>query len=144
LVRFCGFNDGNNNTATYSYLANSALVGHIAFATNGVARMTTAKTYDYLNRLTGISSQPGAAGLLPLAYSYAYNAANQRRKDTLADGSHWVYGNDSLEQVSVLTFQTVPIALRAKQIGNRAPAPHGKMFGDPFEAHGSFRSDPNT
>jgi len=62
--------------------------------------MTTTKQYDYLNRLTQISSAPGAAYTLPLTYNYNYNPANQRTKDTLADGSYWVYGYDSLGQVT--------------------------------------------
>jgi len=42
------------NTAVYSYLANSPLVGNIGFQHNGQTVMTTSKTYDYLNRLTAI------------------------------------------------------------------------------------------
>jgi len=48
--RLATVNDGKNNTATYSYLANSPLVSQIVFATNGMARMTSSKTYDDLNR----------------------------------------------------------------------------------------------
>ena len=62
--------------------------------------MTTTKAYDYLNRLTQISSAPGAANVLPLTFNYNYNLANQRTRDTLADGSYWVYGYDSLGQVT--------------------------------------------
>ncbi len=43
--RLLTVNDGNNNTATYSYLANSPLVSQIAFANNGTTRMTTTKQY---------------------------------------------------------------------------------------------------
>jgi len=93
-------NGGNNDTATYSYLANSSLVGQISYANNGATRMTTSKQYDFLNRMTQISSLPGAAGLAPSAYVYAYNAANQRTQDTLADGSHWNYAYDSLGQLT--------------------------------------------
>ena len=62
--------------------------------------MTTSKQYDYLNRLTQISSVPSASGVLPFTYNYSYNAANQRTNDTLADGSYWKYGDDSLGQVT--------------------------------------------
>jgi RHS repeat-associated protein len=62
--------------------------------------MTTSKQYDYLNRLTQISSAPGAAYTQPLTFNYNYNPANQRTKDTLADGSYWMYGYDSLGQVT--------------------------------------------
>ena len=62
--------------------------------------MTTTKQYDYLNRLTQISSAPGAAYAAAVDFNYTYNPANQRTKDTLADGSYWVYGYDSLGQVT--------------------------------------------
>lgn len=61
--------------------------------------MTTTKQYDDLNRLTQVSSQPGAAGLPAVAFNYNYNPANQRTQDKLADGSYWVYGYDTLGQV---------------------------------------------
>ncbi|MDR3412851.1 MAG: RHS repeat-associated core domain-containing protein, partial [Formivibrio sp.] len=84
-------------TATYSYLANSPLVGQIAFANNGQPVMTTAKQYDFLNRLTSIQSSAGAA---PVAsFNYQYNSANQRTQVTNADSSSWVYQYDSLGQV---------------------------------------------
>jgi YD repeat-containing protein len=67
---------------------------------SGTTRMTTSKQYDYLNRLTGISSS-GSAGVPPaIFFNYNYNNANQRTKDTLADGSYWIYGYDSLGQVT--------------------------------------------
>ena len=47
--RLLSVNDGNNDTATYSYLANSPLVGQIVLANNGTNRMTTAKQYDFLH-----------------------------------------------------------------------------------------------
>jgi len=72
----------------FSLLANSPLVGQILFATNGMTRMTTSKTYDNLNRLTQISSSPSGYGLSAIGYSYNYNPANQRAKNTLADGSY--------------------------------------------------------
>ncbi|HZM02079.1 MAG TPA: RHS repeat-associated core domain-containing protein [Candidatus Saccharimonadales bacterium] len=60
--------------------------------------MTTAKTYDYLNRLTAISSSAGASNIS--SFSYQYNNANQRTKATPVDGSYWVYSYDSLGQVT--------------------------------------------
>ena len=53
----------------------------------GTARMTTSKTYDYLNRLTAISSS-GSAGVPPaISFNYNYNNANQRVRSTLVDNS---------------------------------------------------------
>ena len=42
--------------------------------------MTTTKQYDYLNRLTQISSAPSASYTAPLAFNYNYNPANQQRE----------------------------------------------------------------
>ncbi len=98
--RLASVTDGNDNSATYSYVANSPLVSQITFKESGLTRMTTTKQWDYLNRLTQISSAPGAAYTSPLTYNYNYNSANQRTKDTLADGSYWIYAYDSLGQVT--------------------------------------------
>lgn len=90
------------NTAVYAYLANSPLVGNIAFQHNGQTVMTTTKTYDYLNRLTAIQSQRDAGpnyGNPVASFNYNYNLANQRTAATNADNSHWVYQYDSLGQV---------------------------------------------
>jgi hypothetical protein len=53
--RLLSVNDWNNNSATYSYLANSPLVSQITFQNGATTRMTTAKQYDDLNRLTSVS-----------------------------------------------------------------------------------------
>jgi RHS repeat-associated protein len=79
--------------ATNSYLAYSSLVGQIGFKSNTVTRMTTSKQYDFLNRLNSISSTPSNA------FTYQYNAANQRTMNQLWDGSYWRYGYDALGQV---------------------------------------------
>jgi len=97
--RLATVSDGTNSAA-YTYIANSPLVGQIVFKHNGTTMMTTTKTYDYLNRLTQISSAASAAYTLPLSFNYNYNPADQRTKDTLADGSYWVYGYDSLGQLT--------------------------------------------
>ena len=98
--RLASVSDGNNDSATYSYVANSPLVSQIALKQNGLTRMTTSKQWDYLNRLTAIASQANAAYTSPLTFNYNYNPANQRTKDTLADGSYWIYAYDSLGQVT--------------------------------------------
>src|SRR5271157_2035352 len=80
-------------SATYSYLANSPLVGQIVYQRSGTTRMTTPKQYDYLNRLSSISSTPSNS------FTYQYNAANQRTLSRFWDGSYWRYGYDTLGQV---------------------------------------------
>ncbi len=39
------------------------------------------------------------SGVPPVSFNHAYNLANQRTKNTLADGSYWIYQYDSLGQV---------------------------------------------
>ncbi|HWV99693.1 MAG TPA: hypothetical protein VNZ64_08385 [Candidatus Acidoferrum sp.] len=90
--------DLNNNSATYGYLANSALIGQITFKQGAPTRMTTTKTYDFLNRLAQISSVPSAAS--PASFNYSYNSANQRIMSRLADGSYWRFNHDLLGQVT--------------------------------------------
>jgi len=58
----------------------------------------TTKSYDYLNRLTGISSTSSAVA--GVSFNYSYNQANQRTKDTLVDNSYWNFNYDSLGQVT--------------------------------------------
>lgn len=96
--RLFSVSDGNSNSATYSYVANSPLVSQIAFKSNNFTAMTTFKSYDYLNRLTQISNAPSASAAV--TFNYTYNDANQRTKDTLVDGSYWLYRYDSLGQVT--------------------------------------------
>jgi RHS repeat-associated protein len=84
-------------SATYSYLDNSPLVCQITFKQGANTRMTTTKQYDFLNRLTSISSVPSASSAV--SFSYLYNSADQRIQTTLADGSRWVYQYDKLGQV---------------------------------------------
>ena len=61
--------------------------------------MMTSKSYDYLNRLTGISSADASGNPLD-THHYAYNSANQRTALTNGDGSYWNYGYDTLGQVT--------------------------------------------
>jgi YD repeat-containing protein len=60
-------------------------------------RASGIERYDPLNRLTEISSVPASGP--PIGFSYSYNAANQRTRMGLADGSYWVYQYDALGQV---------------------------------------------
>jgi RHS repeat-associated protein len=90
--------DVADNGATYEYLANSPLVGQISFTANSLLRMTTTNQYDNLNRLRRIASVSSAASVV--SFDYAYNAANQRTRARLADGSFWAYEYDALGQVT--------------------------------------------
>ena len=85
-----------NYTAAYSYLANAPLVSRIAFRSNTVPRMTTTRSYDFLNRLTDIVSGTGVSPVF--LFADGYNAANPRPALTNADSSRWVYICDELGQ----------------------------------------------
>jgi YD repeat-containing protein len=67
------------------------------FTNNTTLRMTVAKNYDYLNRLTGITSAAGGSNVV--VFNYANNPANQRTAITNVDSSRWVYQYDALGQV---------------------------------------------
>jgi len=106
-------------------LANSPLVGQIAFTNNGVQRMVTTKQFDFLNRLTNIvSSGPSTIN----SFNYQLNTASQRRTNNLADSSYWVYTYDSLGQVTSgkkywsdgtpacpVRYERLPLRLRSTQ-----------------------------
>jgi len=85
--------------ATYDYLDHSPLVGQITFDTNGTTVMTTTNGYDHLNRLTNTASL-GGTGSTRSQFDYQYNPASQRPRVTHLDGSYWVYGYDSMGQVT--------------------------------------------
>jgi RHS repeat-associated protein len=90
--------DGTHS-ATYDYLDNSSLVEQIVFARNGTTVMTTTKGYDFVNRLTNTVSLGGTGSTLS-QFDYRYNTASQRTSVTNLDGSYWVYGYDSMGQVT--------------------------------------------
>ena len=71
---------------------------HIVFARNGSTVITTSNKFDYLNRLTAISSV--ASGTSVVNFQYQYNSANQRTAVTNVDSTYWLYGCDSLGQVT--------------------------------------------
>jgi len=85
--------------AMCDYLDHSPLVGQITFATNGTTVMTTTNGYDRLNRLTNTSSLGGTGSTLS-QFDNQYNPAGQRPSVTNPDGSYWVYGYDSMGQVT--------------------------------------------
>jgi RHS repeat-associated protein len=116
--------DGTN-TAGYSYVANSPLVSQISFTNAGALRMTTTKTWDYVNRLLSISSA-NASGAVLDSHGYSYNTANQRTSHTNADGSYWLYGYDSLGQV-----------VSGKKYWNDGTPVAGQQFGYNFDNIGN-------
>jgi YD repeat-containing protein len=77
------------------------LIGQITFKQGASVRMTTTKQYDFLNRLTSVSSVP--SGSPPVNSAYDYNLADQRTRNIEADGSYWRYQYDPLGQVKAGT-----------------------------------------
>jgi YD repeat-containing protein len=69
-------------------------VGQIVFKSNTVTRMTTSKQYDFLNRLSSISSTPSNA------FTYQYNAdgnlLSDRRWTNTWDAENRLVGLTSL------------------------------------------------
>jgi RHS repeat-associated protein len=69
-----------------------------AFQQSGTTRMTPTKQFDFLNRLTAVSSLPSTSS--GVGFGYGYDLANQRTNVTLSpDGSRWVHSYDGLGQV---------------------------------------------
>ncbi|OQB93714.1 MAG: tRNA(Glu)-specific nuclease WapA precursor [Verrucomicrobia bacterium ADurb.Bin118] len=74
-------------------------MGQITFTTDGTPVMTTTNGYDLVNRLTNTVSLGGTGATLS-QFDYRYNTASQRTSVTNLDGSYWVYGYDSMGQVT--------------------------------------------
>jgi YD repeat-containing protein len=87
------------NSASYTYIANSPLVGQIEFVNSGTLRARTTKAYDNLNRLSSISTA-NAQGAVLDSHGYSYNNANQRTGMTNSEAAYWVYQYDGLGQVT--------------------------------------------
>ena len=118
-------------SAGYGYLANSPLANSLTYRHNGTNRMTTARSYDYLNRLSSTLS----SNTTPTALSqfiYQYNDANQRTRATNIE-SYWAYSYDTLGQVtSGRKYWPGSVAVEGQQfdytfddIGNRATTAAG-------------------
>ena len=85
-----------NHTATYRYVANSRIRAGVTYRANGTQRLDTQYDFDRLNRLQQVLNQPSAAGQPAERHAYTYNAAQQRIRDELADGSSWSWESDPL------------------------------------------------
>jgi hypothetical protein len=72
------------------------LIGQITFKRGGTTEMTTTKQYDYLNRLTSISSTGGAIATSPISFNYTYNNANERTMVREGNWTYWRYGYNGL------------------------------------------------
>jgi RHS repeat-associated protein len=89
--------DDGADSVTYNYLPNSPLVSQMLFTNAGTLRLTTTKSFDYLNRLSQISA---AGANDSISSTYVNNTANQRTGITNSDNSYWIYQRDALGQVT--------------------------------------------
>ncbi len=94
-----------SSRARYSYIANSPLVGQIAFEHDGAPRMTTTRQHDLLDRLVSVSSQSQGTSAADIDYTssshqFTRNAASQITRTTSGDGSFWLYDYDDLGQLT--------------------------------------------
>lgn len=113
-------------SATYTPQPNSNLIGQIDFANGGQAVMATTKQYDFLDRLTSISTTP-AGQMTPVSSSaYAYNGVGQRVEQAREDGSHWSYGYDDYGQLS-----------RGNRLWNDGSAVAGQQYAYTFDSIGN-------
>src|SRR5437016_8354737 len=94
----------------------------------GATRMTTTKTYDFLNRLTTIGSVNAQSATLD-SHSYSYNSANQRTGMTNSDSAYWAYQYDSLGQVT-----------NGVKYWSDATRVAGQQFGYAFDTTGNRQS----
>ena len=84
--------------ATYSYAPDGRTINGRTVQNGGVPTLVVTNTYDGLDRLLSVhnSTRSGAVR----ASTYTYNAANQRTRMDLADGTSWRYGYDALGQLT--------------------------------------------
>ena len=87
--RLTSVTDGGGSSASYTYLANSSLIGNTVFKQGSTVELTTTKQFDYLNRLASIANTPASSGQSPMSFGYLYSAANQRKEVVQADSSRW-------------------------------------------------------
>ena len=87
------------DTTTYSYLANSSLIGGVSTTRTGsqIPSLAVTSQFDHLDRLTSVSSTNGTN--VVSSHGYTYNELGQRTESVLEDGSKWGYGYDAMGEV---------------------------------------------
>jgi len=86
LLDVASLSDGTSGT-THKDLADWLLIMQNAVRQNTAIRMTTARSYDRFNRLTGISSIPAGADQWPLSFDKYTNRAVPGYVDVLGIGT---------------------------------------------------------
>lgn len=88
--------------ATYTRHTDSALLHRTESRQANNLRLTSERTFDFLERLTDLTHTGPPA---PAAFGYAYNDANQRTATRQPDGTTWAWDYDSLGQLQNANLQ---------------------------------------
>ena len=88
--------DGTH-TATYGYRPGTDWLETTTISRAGVPATVTTRTPDALGRLGTIATTRG--GAVKESHTWRYNAAGQRDRDTLGDGSYWAYSYNERGEV---------------------------------------------
>ncbi|MDB6070255.1 MAG: type secretion protein Rhs [Verrucomicrobiales bacterium] len=112
---------------TYTRHTNSALLHRTESRQANNLRLTSERSFDFLERLTDLTHTGPPA---PAAFGYAYNDANQRTSTRQPEGTTWAWDYDSLGQLQNANLQrtTDSVVLPGRQYhyqydstGNRSP-----------------------
>ena len=95
--RLASVGKDSNHRAEYAYTPGDDSLASTTFKVSNVTKATVTRTFDKLGRLTQIQSDSVTAP--DEGFTYTYDAANQRTRVDLVDGTYWLYQYDSLGQV---------------------------------------------
>ena len=84
--------------AAYAYLSGTSLIQTTTLSNSGTSFLTRQRSYDSLYRVSNLTATPGVGAAIAL--DYTYNHANQRTESRRETGVNWIYGYDSLGQVT--------------------------------------------
>ncbi len=94
--RLATVSDGDTDF-TYSYGADGGSLTRLTAVSSGANVLTSRREFDGLGRLIWTGAEVAAVAT---SHAYTYNAAGQRTKQALTDGSYWEYAYDDLGQLA--------------------------------------------
>jgi YD repeat-containing protein len=121
----------DGHSATYGYLANSDFPETLTMKSGTTTRLTSTRSYDASDRLTGISHSHG--GQSQNFGVSEFDDMNRRKKITREDGTRWNYGYNDKGEITSATrektsnAQAIPgwsFGYGFDEIGNRSSATH--------------------
>jgi len=122
MSRLATVSDGTR-TATYSRVSGSNLLANTTINNGTSDILTASRTYDILDRLTNITSNG-------ISYNYTYDNSDKRTKNTLSDGSYWIYEYDNLGQIT-----------KGQKFTANGVAIWGQSFGYNYDNIGNLKSE---